>query len=897
VIGSATINGTTATVTFSPPATDGGSPITGYVVRGFGYCSNAIDINSGSLSLSHVMANLSPNSPCTFTAHALNSAGEGPGSAQSNAVTYMRPDLYISFPEIPEGNSGTSTLTFTMTLSFPSPSPISFDVATQDGTAVAGSDFVGRSGVHMVIPAGETTASFDVTVNGDTAVEPTETFRINLTNVDGAWVPSTGYAVGTIADDDGVPVPKLSIEDTSFVEGNSGTSQGWVRVSLDIPAPVPVSFDLWTTGGSAIAGQDYVAPSFSTLQIPAGQSSLLVPVTINGDTLVESDENILFDVRNVVGATVVDGAAMAFITNDDTGFTPSLSIGDVTITEGNSGAQNATFTVTLSGAATTAVTYDIATADGSATAGSDYTAKSLTGQSIAAGATSRIFTVSIIGDRVVELGETFKVNISNVTNAHVGDGQAVGTIINDDVAGTPTLSIADASVSEGNSGTKTLTFTVSLSPAATSAVTYNIATSNGTATSGSDYVASSLTGQSIAAGATSKTFAVTINGDTTTESNETFNVTLSGVSGATLGDGSAVGTISNDDGGGATPTLTIADVSLAEGNSLSKTMTFTVKLSAAATGPVTYNIATANGTALAPGDYTAKSLTGQSIAAGATSKNFTVSIKGDTIAEANETFKVNVTSVVGATLGDGQAIGTITNDDAARMSIARFDARGLVDDVDDGNREPQLTAREYASLLLDTATKLCSRTGGAAVVAVDAVENARVLAELADTANAGCAGKRYQAVMGEGQGTGFLVEARAPTDARGAEVLAAPAANATSGVTTLRFLPSGHGRPLQLLVPQALPVAAKARQSQLSAIAQQVRAQLSADADARIVLIGELTVPGLDDLTGKAGLPEAKLPAQRVLVSQSLLGEFRDAHVEFVPQKAGDATPVLQLQR
>src|SRR5207342_1876254 len=103
-----------------------------------------------------------------------------------------------------------------------------------------------------------------------------------------------------------------------------------------------------------------------------------------------------------------------------------------------------------------------------------------------------------------------------------------------------------------------------------------------TATAGTDYVALSLVGQSIAAGTTSKTFVVTINGDTTNEANETFNVTLSNVSGATLGDGAAVGTITNDDSAGGGPTLSIGDVSIAEGNSLSKQVTFTVTLSAAA---------------------------------------------------------------------------------------------------------------------------------------------------------------------------------------------------------------------------------------------------------------------------------------------------------------------------
>jgi hypothetical protein len=92
-------------------------------------------------------------------------------------------------------------------------------------------------------------------------------------------------------------------------------------------------------------------------------------------------------------------------------------------------------------------------------------------------------------------------------------------------------------------------------------------------------------------------------------------------------------------------------------------MTFTVKLSVASAAPVTFNILTTDKTAIAGSDYVARNLSGQVIAAGVLSKAFTVTLKGDTTREANETFLVSVGGVVGATVGDGQAIGTILNDD------------------------------------------------------------------------------------------------------------------------------------------------------------------------------------------------------------------------------------------
>jgi Calx-beta domain./FG-GAP repeat. len=113
----------------------------------------------------------------------------------------------------------------------------------------------------------------------------------------------------------------------------------------------------------------------------------------------------------------------------------SLSIGDLSISEGNSGAKQATFVVQLSQASPSPVTYNIATANGTATAGTDYVARSLTGESIAAGTTSRSFAVSIMGDTAVESNETFFVNVNSVANATVADGQGLGTILDDDYDG------------------------------------------------------------------------------------------------------------------------------------------------------------------------------------------------------------------------------------------------------------------------------------------------------------------------------------------------------------------------------------------------------------------------------------------------------------------------------
>src|SRR5262249_28763163 len=147
------------------------------------------------------------------------------------------------------------------------------------------------------------------------------------------------------------------------------------------------------------------------------------------------------------------------INDDDT--PPSLSIADVTINEGNSGSSNATFTVTLSAASGRTVTVAYATADGTALAPGDYTARNGT-LTFGPGVLTQTFTVPVIGDLLDEGGnETFVVTLSAPVNATIADNQAIGTITDDDNA--PAIAIADASVTEANAGPVDMTFTVTLS--------------------------------------------------------------------------------------------------------------------------------------------------------------------------------------------------------------------------------------------------------------------------------------------------------------------------------------------------------------------------------------------------------------------------------------------------
>ena len=220
--------------------------------------------------------------------------------------------------------------------------------------------------------------------------------------------------------------------------------------------------------------------------------------------------------------------------------TAGIAIGNASAAEGG----NLVFTVTRSGITTNAVSVNYATASGTATSGSDFTAASGT-LSFAANETSKTITVATTNDTTVESSETFTVGLSGASsNATITDASGTGTITDNDIA-PANLAIGNASAAEGAN----IVFTVTRSGNTATAVSVNYATAGGTATSGSDFTAASGT-LSFAANETSKTITVATTNDTTVESSETFTVGLSGASSnATITDASGTGTITDNDTG------------------------------------------------------------------------------------------------------------------------------------------------------------------------------------------------------------------------------------------------------------------------------------------------------------------------------------------------------------
>src|SRR6266511_3521517 len=336
--------------------------------------------------------------------------------------------------------------------------------------------------------------------------------------------------------------------------------------------------------------------------------------------------------------------------------TPSLSIDDVSVSEGDAGTVNATFTVILSQSIGQTVTVDYATADSTAHAPDDYVAIPTTTLTFAPHETSRQVTVLVNGDTLDEADETFFVNLSNPVNATIADGQGIGTIADDDPL--PSLSIDDVTVTEGDSGTVNATFTVSLNTASGRTVAVDYATADGSAHAPADYQPRNGT-LTFPAGQTARQVTVLVNGDTIDEAEETFSVNLSNPVNATIVDGQVIGTITDDD---PEPSLAVNDVTVTEGSGGAVDASFTVVLLPASGRTVSVGYATADGTATAPADYLAAG--GNLVfSPGQTARTITVQVNGDTLNEIDETFTVNLANPVNSTLADPEGVGTIDDND------------------------------------------------------------------------------------------------------------------------------------------------------------------------------------------------------------------------------------------
>ena len=428
------------------------------------------------------------------------------------------------------------------------------------------------------------TTTFTVRTTEDVLAEGAEDFTVSISGPAGGGGPTpvlgTRSVTTTITDDDGTPSSITLTIDPDSIGEDDGRTVVTVTATIDGDSTLPATTTVTLTLSGTADSSDYsVDTALASVTIPAGQSSgsgTLVITPID-DQIVEGDETIAVSGSagndlNVTSATITltDGGP-----DDSDSATVSIAAPAASVTEGT----NAVFTVTLSHQVDAAVTVAwSATSTDAADLGS--TSGIVTFAANSAAGTTTTVTIAITDDNLSEMAESFTVTLDDITSSlsdqvSIATSSATATIAESDGI---TVSIAGpTTVAEGAT---TASYTVSLSGGTpTEDLTVNYSTANGTATAGSDYTVESGTLTFSAGDTEDKTFTVLTTEDSVDEPNEDFTVSISNPQGGggpapSLGTDLVTTLITDNDGTPNSITLTVDPDSISEDDNETS---FTVK--------------------------------------------------------------------------------------------------------------------------------------------------------------------------------------------------------------------------------------------------------------------------------------------------------------------------------
>ena len=524
---------------------------------------------------------------------------------------------------------------------------------------------------NVPVTAGANNLSFMVPVAASTTSSAYARFRISTAS---GLTPYGLAADGEVEDyQTSIIDNQFSINDVSVTEGNAGTTNLTFTVSRSTNGTAS-SVNYAITGGTATSGSDYAPLPSGTLNFAAnGPLSQDITITVNGDLIVENNETIIVTLSNPVNGGFGDDTGVGTITNDDNAVV-TLS-GGIAKNEGNAGTTSYVFTATLNNPVQGGFTTPYTTNNGTATtADNDYQDNDASLNFTGTAGESKTITVLVNGDNKVELDETFTVALGALVGAPAAVTTAgspqTGTITNDDAA-----VISIVANQSGPESSSPQTFNVTISNPIDVDITLNFATSDGTATTAdNDYTDLNATLLFVAT-SQSLPVPVAIINDNKVEANEVYNVTLSGISASgrnvTFGTNTGTGTIVNDDA--AVVTLS-GGIAKNEGNAGTTSYVFTATLNNPVQGGFTLPYTTNDGTATtADNDYQDNDASMNFTGTAGETKTITVLVNGDNKVELDETFTVALGAISGAPAGVTTAgspqTGTITNDDAAVVSL------------------------------------------------------------------------------------------------------------------------------------------------------------------------------------------------------------------------------------
>jgi uncharacterized repeat protein (TIGR01451 family)/gliding motility-associated-like protein len=601
--------------------------------------------------------------------------------ATANIADNDAPNAVLSVTQ--QGNeAGPVSIVYTVTLNHEnntgSAITFEFDDLTT-GTATSGDDYTAIDGAAQIsIADGASTGTYTVIVINDDFLESTETLNAQISNPSNALVTITGASAAANISDNETSNAVLSV--TTHGD-ETGPISIVYTVTLDkvnhTNAPITFEFDDSGTG-TATSVSDYTAVGGAAqVSVAVGSSSGTYTVTVINDALFELTETVICNINTPSNANVsiTTGNTTANITDNDA---PNAVL-SVTQQGNESGPVNIIYTVTLnhenhSGSAITFEFDDLTT--GTATSSDDYTAINGAAQiSVADGASSGTYTVNVMNDDLLESMETLNAQISNPSNTLVTiTGAAATANISDNETSNAVLSVTTHG---DETGPISIVYTVTLDKVnhTDAPITFEFDDSGtGTATSGSDYTAVGGAAQvSVAVGASTGTFTVTVTDDASFELTETLicNINTPSNANVTITTGTATANITDNDAPNAGLSVT------QQGNESGPVqIIYTVTLDHAnGTGsPITFEFDDlGSGTAVSGSDYNAVGGTAQiSIADGASTGTYTITVTDDALFELTETviFNINTPSNGNVTITAADATANIADNDAPNAVLS-----------------------------------------------------------------------------------------------------------------------------------------------------------------------------------------------------------------------------------
>ncbi len=599
-----------------------------------------------------------------------------------------------------DGGAQQVTVTAELGDSMDSVLPRAISVALDWGGIATSADYTRSGGATVTIPANARSGTATVTIT------PTNDNLLEGDKIIGIRAACPGRAVTgtelTLTDDETAPFVVLGIDENAVSEGDNAATA--ITVSAELDPDVAVENEAITVtlnlGGTAMGGTDYTSswsPSTAVITIPAGSRSgsntVTLTLTPTDDQVAEGDETVVVQGTATAGTLNLVVRVATITLSDDDGRVVNILPAELTVAEGAEG----TYEVWRGSQPTGDVTVSLSSSDAT-TATTDVATLTFT---TANWNMRQEVTVTGVEDDRNNAGDQ---RIAMIQHTAGGGGYDDVDIVPLEVTVTDNdeasrFSIADAGAAEGDA----ITFTVTRAGAAGEEATVSWQTANDDTVGGNPASAADYSGQTTAqvltfdAGATEETITVATTEDSLDEPDETFRVLLSAPSPGVLTDGTAIGTITDDD---PVPAVSVGDAAaVTEGDDPMATtdMTFPVTLSAASGRIVTVPY-TLTGTATAGTDHTATASGSVTINAGTTTTDIVVPVRGDTLDEENETVIVTLGTPTNATIATtaGAGTGTITDDDDPPVAgISVVQSGGATEIVEGG-------ASDSYTIVLDT---------------------------------------------------------------------------------------------------------------------------------------------------------------------------------------------------